>query len=331
MKKALITGISGQDGAYLAELLLSKGYMVYGAQRRNTGNKYWRLDELGITNKIKFVDIDLSEPYNIEHAIDKIEPDELYNLAAQSFVGLSFEQPQVTTISNSLGVLNILEVIRNKHPKIKFYQASTSEMFGKVTDTPQSETTRFYPRSPYGCSKAYSHYLTVNYRESYNLFACSGILFNHESPMRGEEFVTRKTTKGLVEWIKSGKVLELGNLESYRDWGHAKDYVEAMWLMLQQEEPEDFVISTGRSIKIKEFVEKCLNELNIKHEFKGNEVLDDKGNYIIKTNHKYFRPAEVDLLIGDSTKAAEKLLWKPKHTLETLVKDMIEADLRRYG
>ena len=211
MKKALITGISGQDGAYLAELLISKGYRVYGAQRRNTGNKYWRLDELGITNEIEFVDIDLNEPYNIEHVIDKIEPDELYNLAAQSFVGLSFEQPQVTTISNSLGVLNILEVIRNKHPKIKFYQASTSEMFGKVTETPQSETTRFYPRSPYGCSKAYSHYLTVNYRESYNLFTCSGILFNHESPMRGEEFVTRKTTKGLVEWIKSGKVLELGN------------------------------------------------------------------------------------------------------------------------
>tara|TARA_B100000035_G_scaffold291111_1_gene278734 strand:- start:265 stop:1260 length:996 start_codon:yes stop_codon:yes gene_type:complete len=331
MKKALITGISGQDGAYLAELLISKGYRVYGAQRRNTGNKYWRLDELGITNEIEFVDIDLNEPYNIEHVIDKIEPDELYNLAAQSFVGLSFEQPQVTTISNSLGVLNILEVIRNKHPKIKFYQASTSEMFGKVTETPQSETTRFYPRSPYGCSKAYSHYLTVNYRESYNLFTCSGILFNHESPMRGEEFVTRKTTKGLVEWIKSGKVLELGNLESSRDWGHAKDYVEAMWLMLQQEEPEDFVISTGRSIKIKEFVEKCLIELNIKYEFKGNEVLDDKGNYIIKTNHKYFRPAEVDLLIGDSSKAAEKLLWKPKHTLETLVKDMIEADLKRYG
>ena len=331
MKKALITGISGQDGAYLAELLISKGYKVYGAQRRNTGNKYWRLDELGITNKIEFVDIDLSEPYNIELAIDKIEPDELYNLAAQSFVGLSFEQPQVTTITNSLGVLNILEVIRNKHPRIKFYQASTSEMFGKVTETPQSETTRFYPRSPYGCSKAYSHYLTVNYRESYNLFTCSGILFNHESPMRGEEFVTRKTTKGLVEWTKSGKILELGNLESSRDWGHAKDYVEAMWLMLQQEEPEDFVISTGRSTKIKEFVEICLNELNIKHEFKGNEVLDDKGNFIIKTNHKYFRPAEVDLLIGDSTKAAEKLLWKPKHTLETLVKDMIEADLKRYG
>ena len=331
MKKALITGITGQDGAYLAKLLSSKGYKVYGAQRRNTGQKYWRLDELNITDHIEFIDIDLSEPYNIENVIDKVKPDEIYNLAAQSFVGLSFEQPQVTTISNSLGVLNILEVIKNKHPKIKFYQASTSEMFGKVTEIPQKETTRFYPRSPYGCAKAYSHYLTVNYRESYNLFACSGILFNHESPMRGEEFVTRKTTKGLVEWMKTGKVLELGNLESYRDWGHAEDYVEAMWLMLQQDQPDDYVISTGESIQIKDFIKKCLEELNIKYEFKGHEVFDDKGNPIIKTNAKYFRPAEVDELIGDSTKARKKLSWKPKHNLETLVQDMISADLKRYG
>jgi GDPmannose 4,6-dehydratase len=330
MKKALITGITGQDGCYLAKLLLSKGYKVFGAQRRNTGKRYWRLDELGITDQIEFVDIDLSEPYNIEKVIDKVKPDEFYNLAAQSFVGLSFEQPQVTTITNSLGVLNILEVIRNKYPKIKFYQASTSEMYGKVTETPQKETTRFYPRSPYGCAKAYSHYLTVNYRESYNLFACSGILFNHESPMRGEEFVTRKITKGLVEWTKTGKVLELGNLESYRDWGHAEDYVEAMWLMLQQDQPEDYVIATGKTIQVKDFAIKCLDELNIKYKFKGQEVFDHKGNYIIKNNPKLFRPAEVDLLVGDSTKAKEKLLWKPKHTLETLVKDMIEADLKRY-
>ena len=330
MKKALITGVTGQDGGYLAKLLLSKGYKVYGAQRRNTGKRYWRLDELDITDQIEFVDIDLSEPYNIEKVIDKIKPDEFYNLAAQSFVGLSFEQPQVTTITNSLGVLNILEVIRNKHPNIKFYQASTSEMFGKVTEVPQKETTRFHPRSPYGCAKAYSHYLTVNYRESYNLFACSGILFNHESPMRGEEFVTRKITKGLVEWIKKGKILELGNLESYRDWGHAEDFVEAMWLMLQQDKPEDYVISTGQTIQIKDFIIKCLDELNIKYEFKGQEVFDDKGNYIIKTNPKFFRPAEVDLLVGDSTKAEKKLSWKPKHTLQTLVKDMLEADLKRY-
>ena len=331
MKNALITGITGQDGGYLAKLLLSKGYKVYGAQRRNTGKKHWRLDELNITDHIEFIDIDLIEPYNIEKVIDKAKPDEIYNLAAQSFVGLSFEQPQVTTISNSLGVLNILEVIRNKYPKIKFYQASTSEMFGKVTEIPQKETTRFYPRSPYGCAKAYSHYLTVNYRESYNLFACAGILFNHESPLRGEEFVTRKTTKGLVEWMKTGKVLELGNLEAYRDWGHAEDYVEAMWLMLQQDKPDDYVIATGKTIQIKDFIIKCLEELNIKYEFKGHEVFDYKGNPIIKTNPKYFRPAEVDELIGDSTKAREKLSWKPKHTLETLVEDMVNADLKRFG
>ena len=330
MKNALITGITGQDGAYLAKLLLSKGYKVYGAQRRNTGKKHWRLDELNITDHIEFIDIDLSEPYNIEKVIDKAKPDEIYNLAAQSFVGLSFEQPQVTTISNSLGVLNILEVIRNKYPKIKFYQASTSEMFGKVTEIPQKETTRFYPRSPYGCAKAYSHYLTVNYRESYNLFACSGILFNHESPMRGEEFVTRKITKGLVEWIKTGKPLELGNLESYRDWGHAEDYVEAMWLMLQQDKPEDYVISTGETIQIKDFVKKCLDQLEIKYEFKGNEVFDDKGNQIIKTNPIFFRPAEVDILKGDYSKAKKNLNWKPKHTLEMLVKDMLDADLKRF-
>ena len=330
MKKAIITGVTGQDGGYLAKLLLDKGYKVYGAQRRNTGKRYWRLDELGITDKIEFVDIDLGEPYNIEKVIEKVQPDEFYNLAAQSFVGLSFEQPQVTTITNSLGVLNILEVIRNKFPKIKFYQASTSEMFGKVIETPQKETTPFHPRSPYGVAKAYSHYLTQNYRESYGLFACSGILFNHESPMRGEEFVTRKITKGLVEYTQTGKVLELGNIESYRDWGHAEDYVEAMWLMLQQDEPEDFVISTGKTIQIKDFITRCLDELNIAYEFNGHEVIDKHNRkHIIKTNPKFFRPAEVDLLVGDSTRAKEKLLWRPKHTLKTLVRDMIKEDVKR--
>jgi|TARA_R110002074_G_scaffold56_1_gene180 GDPmannose 4,6-dehydratase len=330
MKKAIITGVTGQDGGYLAKLLLDKGYKVYGAQRRNTGKRYWRLDELGITDKIEFVDIDLGEPYNIEKVIEKVQPDEFYNLAAQSFVGLSFEQPQVTTITNSLGVLNILEVIRNKFPKIKFYQASTSEMFGKVIETPQKETTPFHPRSPYGVAKAYSHYLTQNYRESYGLFACSGILFNHESPMRGEEFVTRKITKGLVEYTRTGKVLELGNIESYRDWGHAEDYVEAMWLMLQQDEPEDFVISTGKTIQIKDFITRCLDELNIAYEFNGHEVIDKHNRkHIIKTNPKFFRPAEVDLLVGDSTRAKEKLLWRPKHTLKTLVRDMIKEDVKR--
>jgi len=331
MKKAIITGVTGQDGGYLAKLLLSKGYKVYGAQRRNTGKRYWRLDELGITNQIEFVDIDLGEPYNIEKVLDKIQPDEFYNLAAQSFVGLSFEQPQVTTITNSLGVLNILEVIRNKYPQIKFYQASTSEMFGKVTETPQRETTRFYPRSPYGCAKAYSHYLTVNYRESYGLYACSGILFNHESPMRGEEFVTRKITKGLVHWLKNGKPVELGNLDSQRDWGHAEDYVEAMWLMLQQDKAEDYVISTGETHTIKDFIIKCLDELDIEYTNEGNEFRDKDGNFIIKTNPKFLRPAEVDLLVGNSSKAKEKLLWYPKHSLDSLIRDMLKADLKRYG
>jgi len=331
MKKAIITGVTGQDGGYLAKLLLSKGYKVYGAQRRNTGKRYWRLDELGITDQIEFVDIDLGEPYNIEKVLDQIQPDEFYNLAAQSFVGLSFEQPQVTTITNSLGVLNILEVIRNKYPKIRFYQASTSEMFGKVTETPQSETTRFYPRSPYGCAKAYSHYLTVNYRESYNLFACCGILFNHESPMRGEEFVTRKITKGLVHWLKNGKPVELGNLDSKRDWGHAEDYVEAMWLMLQQDKPSDYVIATGKTYSIKDFIQRCLDKLEINYFNDGDEFRDNHGNYIIKTNPKFVRPAEVDLLIGDTSKAKKELLWKPKHNLHSLIDDMIKADLKRYG
>ena len=331
MKKAIITGVTGQDGSYLAKLLLDKGYKVYGAQRRNTGLKHWRLDELGITDHIEFLDFDLGEPYNIEKTIDKVQPDEFYNLAAQSFVGLSFEQPQVTTIANALGVLNILEVIRNKYPKIKFYQASTSEMFGKVQETPQTETTRFYPRSPYGVAKCYSHYMTVNYRESYNLFACSGILFNHESPMRGEEFVTRKITKGLVEYTQTGKVLELGNIKTFRDWGHAEDYVEAMWLMLQQDKPDDYVIATGRTVSIKDFITLCLDELNLAYEFNGHEVIDmATRKHIIKTNPKFFRPAEVDLLVGDNTKARHKLLWRPKHTLESMVKDMIKADLRRW-
>jgi len=331
MKKAIITGITGQDGGYLAKLLLSKGYKVYGAQRRNTGKRYWRLDELGIRDQIEIVDIDLTEPFNVSKLLDEIQPDEFYNLAAQSFVGLSFDQPQVTTHTNAIGVLNILEAIRHNHPKVKFYQASTSEMFGKVTETPQRETTRFYPRSPYGCAKAYSHYLTVNYRESYGLYACSGILFNHESPMRGEEFVTRKITKGLVHWLKNGKPVELGNLDSQRDWGHAEDYVEAMWLMLQQDKAEDYVISTGKTHTIKDFITKCLDILEITYYNEGNEFKDSHGNYIIKTNPKFLRPAEVDLLVGDSMKAREKLLWYPKNDLDKLIKDMIQADLKRYG
>ena len=330
MKKAIITGITGQDGAYLAKLLLDKGYKVYGAQRRNTGKSYWRLDELGITDKIEFVDVDLIEPYNIERVLEKIEIDEFYNLAAQSFVALSFEQPQVTTLVNSLGVLNILEAIRHRFPHIKFYQASTSEMFGKVQETPQTEKKPFYPRRPYGVAKTYSHHLTVNYRESFNLFACSGILFNHESRFRGEEFVTRKITKGLVEWTKTGKPIELGNLDAKRDWGHAQDYVEAMWLILQQEKPEDYVISTGQTHTIREFIRKCLDYMNISYKEEGHEFFDAINNQvIIKTNPKFFRPAEVDLLIGDCTKAKEKLGWTTKHNLDDLIKDMIDGDLKR--
>ena len=323
MKTALITGITGQDGGYLAKLLLEKGYKVYGAQRRNTGKRYWRLDELGIRNDIELVDIDLTEPYNISKLLVKTQPDEFYNLAAQSFVALSFEQPQVTTLTNSIGVLNILEAIKDVNPKIKFYQASTSEMFGKVTETPQKETTRFYPRSPYGVAKAYSHYMVVNYREAYNLFVCSGILFNHESPMRGEEFVTRKIT---------GKVLELGNLESFRDWGHAEDYVEAMWLMLQQDKAEDYVIATGKTYQVKEFILKCLDYLKIQYQVNGHEIIEKHSkDFIIKTNPKFFRPTDVDLLVGNTTKAKTKLGWKPKHTIDSLVKDMMSADMKREG
>lgn len=331
MKKAIITGITGQDGAYLAKLLLDKGYKVYGAQRRNTGKSYWRLDELGITNQIEFVDVDLMEPYNIERVLEKIEVDEFYNLAAQSFVALSFEQPQVTTLVNSVGVLNILEAIRHRFPHIKFYQASTSEMFGKVQETPQTEKTPFYPRSPYGVAKTYSHHLTVNYRESFKLFACSGILFNHESRFRGEEFVTRKITKGIVEYSKTGKPIELGNLDAKRDWGFAGDYVEAMWLMLQQDKPDDYVISTGQTHTVREFIRKCLDYMDIPYREEGHEFFDARNNQIIiKTNPKFFRPAEVDLLIGDCTKAKEKLGWSPKHDLGDLIKDMIGGDLERY-
>jgi len=331
MKKAVVTGITGQDGGYLARLLLEKGYKVYGAQRRNTGKRYWRLDELGVTKDIEFVDIDLTEPFSLANVLEKIQPDEFYNLAAQSFVALSFDQPIVTTMTNSVGVLCILEAIRHRFPDTKFYQASTSEMFGKVTETPQNETTRFYPRSPYACAKAYSHYLTINYRESYDLFVCSGILFNHESPMRGEEFVTRKITRGLVEWHKTGKVLEMGNLESYRDWGHAEDYVQAQYLMLQQDSADDYVIATGVTHQVKDFITKCLDFLDVGHEIVGHEVYDSSGNLIIKTNPQFWRPSEVDVLIGDSSKAREQLGWKPQHDLDSLVQDMMEADVRRYG
>jgi len=321
MKKAIITGITGQDGSYLAKLLLDKGYKVYGAQRRNTGLKHWRLDELGITDQIEFLDFDLGEPYNIEKTMDKVQPDEFYNLAAQSFVGLSFEQPQVTTIANSLGVLNILEVIRNKYPKTKFYQASTSEMFGKNGGGYANEETPFYPRSPYGVAKLYAYWMVKNYRESHGLFACSGILFNHESERRGIEFVTRKITDAVAR-IKLGlqDTISLGNIEAKRDWGYAPDYVEGMWLMLQQDEPDDYVLATEENHSIKDFLKIAFDEVGI----------DNWDEYIV-IDPRFYRPAEVDVLIGDSSKAKDKLGWKCRTSFEELVRLMVRNDLKLLG
>ena len=331
MKTALITGITGQDGSYLAELLLEKGYQVHGIVRRASLINTHRIDH--IYDSITLHYGDLTDSTNLVRIIQQVQPDEIYNLGAQSHVKVSFETPEYTGQVDALGTLRILEAVRllGMENSVRIYQASTSELYGLMQEIPQKESTPFYPRSPYGCAKAYSHYLTVNYRESYNLYACSGILFNHESPMRGEEFVTRKITKGLVEWTKTGKVLELGNLESYRDWGHAEDYVEAMWLMLQQDKADDYVIATGKTHSIKDFINKCLTKLEITSFNNGDEFLDSHGNYIIKTNSKFVRPAEVDLLIGDSSKAKKELLWKPKHDLDSLVDDMIQADLKRYG
>lgn len=331
MDTAIVTGITGQDGAYLAKNLLDKGYHVVGARRRNTGQQNWRLKYLGIEDEIEFADFDLTEPYSAENIIDKYQPEEFYNLGAQSFVALSFKQPHVTTQANANGVLHILEAIRQRSPHTKFYQASTSEMFGKVRETPQNEMTPFHPRSPYGCAKAYSHYMTVNYRESYDLFGCCGILFNHESPLRGGEFVTQKAIKGLVNWIHTKKPVYMGNLEASRDWGHAEDYVEAMRLMLQQDKANDYVISTGKTHTIKEFITLALDYLNIKYYNDGHEFYEqDTDKPIILTDPQFFRPAEVDLLIGDCRKAKNELNWKPKHNLQSLIQDMIEAERNRY-
>jgi len=316
MKKALITGITGQDGSYLAELLLSKGYEVYGLVRRSSLENYERIEH--IREKIKFVSGDLNDQTSLDEAIRKIQPDEVYNLGAQSFVPASWEQPILTAEITGLGVLKLLEAIRKNKPDTKFYQASSSEMFGEVKEIPQKETTPFHPRSPYGVSKVFGHYITVNYRESYNIFACSGICFNHESPRRGLEFVTRKISDGVAR-IKLGlaKELRLGNLEAKRDWGFAGDYVQAMWLMLQQGEPDDYVIATGETHSVKEFVELAFSYVGL-----------DWKKYVI-SDKKYFRPAEVDLLIGDSTKARQKLGWKPKVNFKQLVEMMVQEDLKK--
>ena len=332
-KKALITGITGQDGAYLSQLLLNKGYKVYGTARRSASEKFWRLEYLGIKEQIELIDFDLLEITNIQKVIKDVEPDEVYNLAAQSFVPTSFELPILTTDINSLGALRILDSILSTNSDIKFYQASTSEMFGKVQDVPQTELTRFYPRSPYGVSKLYSHYITLNYRESYDLFACSGILFNHESPLRGNEFVTKKITSSLAA-IKKGEldVMMIGNVDAKRDWGFAGDFVEAMWMMLNTETPNDYVISTGENHTVREFIDISTKILNIKTEWIGDginaELINiDTGKPIIRVDPKFFRPAEVDELLGDSSLALKEIGWKPKVTFNELIEMMIEFDL----
>jgi GDPmannose 4,6-dehydratase len=318
MSTALITGITGQDGAYLARLLLEKGYRVVGAFRRASTIATLRLDTLDITQEVELVPFDLTDHGNMRRVIDAVAPDEVYNLAAQSFVGVSFEQPVTTGEITGVGVVRLLEAIREANPTIRFYQASTSEMFGKVQTVPQNETTPFYPRSPYAASKLYAHWTTVNYREAYGMHASSGILFNHEGPLRGTEFVTRKITLAVAR-IKHGlqSELKLGNLDARRDWGYAKEYVEAMWLMLQQPEPDDYVIATGETHSVQEFVEAA---------FEAAEL--DWERYIV-TDPAFLRPAEVDLLMGDITKAREKLGWTPKTTFKDLVALMVEADLRQ--
>lgn len=333
MKTALITGIMGQDGAYLSQLLLNKGYRVVGAYRRDAAPDKWRLDYLNITSEIELIPMDLLEYANIQRAIEKIQPDEVYNFAAQSFVGLSFEQPIYTADVDALGVLRLLEVIRSVNPKIKFYQASTSEMFGKVRETPQTELTPFYPRSPYGISKVFAHWAVVNYREAYNLHATSGILFNHESPLRGLEFVTRKITNGLAK-IKSGELdcIELGNLEAKRDWGFAGDYVEAMYLMLQQKVADDYVVASGENHTVKEFIDLAASVAGMSIEWQGSNentigINTNTGKTIIKVSDKFYRPTEVDTLLGNPTKAKEKLDWHPKVSFQQLAEMMIEADL----
>ena len=330
MKTALITGVTGQDGCYLAKNLLEKGYKVYGGIKHTTGIQNWRLDEMGITDDIEYLDLDVVDQANIRRMIEKAQPDELYNLAAQSFVALSFEQPEMAALVDGVGVLRVLETVYQVNPAIKFYQASTSELFGKVQEIPQDENTRFYPRSPYACAKLFGHSITVNYREAYNIFACSGILFNHESPMRGEEFVTRKITKGVVNWMDNKKPITLGTIEAQRDWGHAEDYVEGMRLMLQQDKPDDYVLATGETHSVKEFADKVLDYLQIEHDWLGTDCVDNNGDLIITTDKKYKRPTEVDLLIGNPAKAEEVLGWKRTYDLDGLIRDMIQADLRRY-
>lgn len=337
MKTALITGITGQDGAYLVKLLLEKGYRVYGSYRRLSMPGFWRLEELGELDNIKLVEMDLHDTGNIIRVLEKVQPDEVYNLAAQSFVAVSFEEPILTGEVTALGAARILEAIRIVNTKIKFYQASSSEMFGKVQESPQNEHTPFYPRSPYAAAKLYAHWMTINYRESYNIFACSGILFNHESPLRGIEFVTRKITDAAAR-IKYGllKVLELGNLDACRDWGYAPEYVESMWLMLQQKKPDNYVVATGENNSVRDFVTHAFAHAGFSLEWQGKgyqESARDKktGKVLVRSSKKFYRPAEVNELLGDYTKAKKVLGWKPKTSFRKLVGVMTEADLNRVS
>ena len=336
-KRAIITGITGQDGAYLTQLLLEKGYTVFGTFRRTSSVNFWRLDELGVTDhpNLHLVEYDLTDLSNTIRLLEKAEAQEVYNLAAQSFVGVSFEQPITTAEITGVGALNLLEAIRTVDASIRFYQASTSEMFGKVQAVPQAEDTPFYPRSPYGVAKLFAHWSTINYRESYGIFGASGILFNHESPLRGKEFVTRKITEAVAR-IKLGlqDVLELGNLDAKRDWGYAAEYVEGMWRMLQADEPDTYVLATGRTETVRDFVRMACKAAEIDVEFTGDNesesaVDTQTGKTIVRVNPDFYRPAEVDLLVGDATKAAESLGWSATTSLEGLCAMMVQADLQR--
>ena len=337
MTKALITGITGQDGAYLARLLLEKGYYVYGTYRRSSSVNFWRLAELGCLDhrNLELIEYDLTDLGSAIYVVNKYRPDEIYNLAAQSFVGVSFEQPTSTTYATGIGCLNLLEAIRHGDRDIKFYQASTSEMFGKAVEVPQTENTPFYPRSPYGVAKLYSHWMTVNYRESYGIFATSGILFNHESPLRGREFVTRKITHAAACIALGQKTkVELGNLDSKRDWGYAAEYVEGMWRMMQSKAPDTFVLATSRAESVRNFAAMTFRAVGIDLEWVGSgsteRAIDRKtGDSRVTIDERFYRPAEVDLLVGDSSKAERLLGWKAETSLEDLCTKMVEADLRR--
>ena len=337
MKTAIVTGITGQDGAYLAQFLLNKGYKVYGAYRRLSTSNFWRIHELGIEDNqnLELIEYDLTDLGSSIRLMEKCQPDEVYNLAAQSFVGISFDQPITTATITGLGPVHLLEAIRIVDTTIKYYQASTSEMFGKVQAIPQTERTPFYPRSPYGVAKLYGHWMTINYRESYDIFATCGILFNHESPLRGLEFVTRKITNAVAE-IKLGKAksLELGNLDARRDWGYAADYVQGMWMMMQLANPGEYVLATNKTTSVRDFTKLAFKSAGMNIEFRGEGVNEyavdlDSGNIVVKVNPQFYRPAEVDLLVGDASKAKREFGWAPTVGLEELCQMMVEADIKR--